>query len=215
MTRRPAILPRLAALRTRFARDESGASLVEFSIVVLLFLFLLFAIIDFGRMANTWVAASKATQAAARLAAVRPPACGGVPETNERGTAIPAGDYGSFCRSGSNVCADPGPAICTGDAANATASEIFARIRPLLPTNAQIGNLQFRYDHDPDLGFLGGPYIPAVTVELTGVQFEFVTGLGAFARALTGGEGEIGNAITIPNMSATLPGEDLALGMGG
>lgn len=201
------------ALR-RFRREEDGANLVEFSIVVLLLLFLLFAIIDFGRIANAWVGANKATQVAARIAAVRPPACPGVPQTNQRG-ALTTPLFGTLCRFGSGTCADPGPIECSGVAGNATADEVFAAIRPLLPPDTAIGNLRFRYTYDPDLGFLGGPYVPMVTVELDGVDFVFVSQLGILLDALTGSGSELGGDLAIPTMSVSLPAEDLASGTDG
>jgi Flp pilus assembly pilin Flp len=198
----------------RFRREEDGANLVEFSLVVLLFLFLLFAIIDFGRMANAWVGANKATQIGARIAAVRPPACAGVPQLNVRGSD-PTPNFGSLCRAGTGTCADPGAVTCVGEAANATANEIFTAVRPLLPPGTAINNLRFRYTFDPNLGFLGGPYVPMVTVELEGVEFIYVSQLGIFMQALTGNASNVGDDLAIPRMSVSLPAEDLALGTGG
>lgn len=206
----------LPARLRHFARDESGATLVEFALVVLLFLFLMFAIIDFGRLAHTWAAAQKATQIAARLAAVRPPVCAGVPAMIGRGPAAAANvSFGTLCRAGGGICADPGPASCSGVAANPTTAEIFAQIRPLLPAGATEGNLRFTYRFDPNLGFLGGPYVPMVTVDLQGLQFEFVSNLGRMIAPLTGQQTTLGANIPLPRMSISVPGEDLALGTAG
>jgi hypothetical protein len=72
-----------------------------------------------------------------------------------------------------------------------------------------------RYTFDPNLGFLGGPYTPIVTVDLVDFDFQFITPLGALANLATGGtDSEIPNAITFPNMSASLPAEDLDQGVG-
>lgn len=210
--RRSPLRPR--ALR-RFVTDERGAGLVEFAIVVLLFLFLLFAIIDFGRLANTWVAANKATQIAARIAAVRPPACAGLPALNLRGGAATPALFGTLCRAGEGTCADPGPVSCAGDAANPTAAEIFAAVRPLVPAETGIDQIRFSYSFDPNLGFLGGPYVPMVTVEFTGVEFQFVSQLGQLTRAMTGNPSDLGTEIAMPGMSVSLPGEDLASGTDG
>lgn len=198
-----------------FWRDESGASLVEFSLVVTLFLFLLFGIVDFGRIGHAWVSANKATQLAARLAAVRPPACAGVPTRNVRGGATTPPVFGSLCRAASGVCADPGTITCPGVATNATAQEIFTAVRPLVPPGTTIGQMRYTYAFDPNLGFLGGPYVPMVTVEFTSVNFTFVSQLGAFIRALTGQNSTLGAGISMPGMSVSLPGEDLALGTDG
>ena len=212
----------------RFWADESGASLVEFALVITLFLFLLLAIIDFGRIGHAWVSANKATQLAARLAAVRPPVCDGVPATNVRGlNTAPA--FGALCRAGLDVCRPSTPAIisCPGIATKATAQEIFTAIRPLLPASATIDNLRYTYAFNNQLGFLGGPYVPMVTVDLFvenpedpedpchGVKFFFISQLKFFVTALTGQSSELGAAICMPGMSVSLPGEDLNLGIGG
>lgn len=202
----------------RFARDTAGAGLVEFTIVLAVFLLLLFGLIDFGRMAQSWVMAEKATQTAARIATVRPPVCDVPewPEVNTRGTASPAPDFGTHCRNAPGTCADVGPFECLGDATNPTSVEIFARIAPLLPNGSTPANLRYRYTSDPQLGFLGGPYVPIVTVELADVDFTFISPLGAFA-ALAGVQGAGGGfgTVPMPPMSVSLPGEDLNLGMGG
>jgi Flp pilus assembly protein TadG len=211
--RSPLVRARHAA--RRFLADESGANLVEFALVVSLFLFLLFAIIDFGRIGHTWVAANKATQLAARLAAVRPPACSGVPTMNLRGSTASPPAFGALCRSGANVCAVPATVTCDGSAANATALEIFNAVRPLVPAGTTIGQMQYTYAFDPNLGFLGGPYVPMVTVEFTDVNFTFVSQLGAFIGAMTGRASSLGTALAMPGMSVSLPGEDLALGTEG
>ena len=98
---------------------------------------------------------------------------------------------------------------------NATANEIFTAVRPLLPPGTQISNLGFRYTYDPNLGFLGGPYVPMVTVELEGVNFTYVSQLGIFIQALTGNASNSGDDLAIPRMSVSLPAEDLNSGTGG
>jgi Flp pilus assembly pilin Flp len=202
-------------VRHGFWTDESGANLVEFSLVVTLFLFLLLGIIDFGRIGHAWVGANKATQIAARLAAVRPPACAGVPTRNDRGTAEAPPAFGALCRAGPGICANPGTVSCQGNATNATAQEIFAAIRPLVPPGTTIGQMRYSYAFDPGLGFLGGPYVPMVTVEFTDVNFTFVSQLGVFVTALTGRSSTLGTPLRMPGMSVSLPGEDLASGMDG
>lgn len=209
----------IAALRARitaFGRQESGASLVEFGVVILIFLFLMFAIIDMGRLAYTWSSAQKATQLAARIAAVRPPVCAGVPERNLRGTAGATVTYGTMCRFSSGTCAAPtAPAVCTGSTTNATANEIFTAIQPLLPAGSAASNLRYTYAFDPNLGFLGGPYVPMVTVELVGLQFSFVSSLGLLIAPVIGRPSNLGADVALPSMSVSVPGEDLAAGTAG
>ncbi len=203
----------------RLARCEDGVTLVELAVVLPVFLLIFFGLIDFGRLAFHYVAAEKAMHIAARVAAVRPPACGGVPQTNTRGPLAPSDippNFGSLCREGANVCSNPGTISCTGSAANSTANEIWALIQGALPNDATVANLSFSYAYDSNLGFLGGPYVPIVTVEVQNLNFEFVSPLSALV-GLSGGvaDPDLGSAIPFPAMSVSLPAEDLALGNNG
>jgi len=214
MTARPAYRGPWARLR----RDETGATLIEFAIVISLFLLIFFGLIDFGRLAYHVVTSERATQAAARIAAVRPPACVGVPTVVTRHASAPPGtDYGTSCNAGGAVCRDPGAITCTGTATNATAAEAWAVVETVLPPGATIANLRFTYSYDPNLGFLGGPYVPVVTVELENVGFEFVTPLSSLAvvaGAAPGGPG-YDTGFVLPSQSVSLPAEDLAQGENG
>lgn len=197
----------------RLARQEDGGTLVEFGLVASLFLLLLFGFIDFSRIGFSYVMAGKATDRAVRMAVVRPPACDGVPERNERG-ALEGGSelykFGASCSINGNLCADAGTTSCSADSANATAVAIWNEIRPIMPSNATAENLKITYQFTSDLGFLGGPFTPIVSVEIQNLDFEFVTPLGALA-ALAGavGQEQLGANYTFPSMSASLPGEAL------
>lgn len=214
MTLRTRITARLRA----FATDETGATLVEFTLVLALYFLLFFGLLDFGRLAFNYVTAEKAMHTAARIAVVRPPACAGVPATNAPGPVAPSSDpprFGTSCNAASNVCANVATIACNGAAANATASEIWAAVQGGLPNDATIANLRFSYTFDSDLGFLGGPYVPVVTVELQGLNFDFVHPLSGLAALAGGGSSTLGGSITFPTMSVSLPAEDLALGTAG
>lgn len=201
----------------RFLRDEDGSTLVEFAIVISLFLLIFFGLIDFGRLAYHIVTAERAMHAAARISAVRPPACPGVPGFVTRDDlAPPSTDYGTSCSAGGPICRNEGEISCPGDMNNPTAAEVWSAVSVFLPPGSDVSNLQFTYAYDANLGFLGGPYVPVVTVELAGVEFLFVTplsGLAALAGA-TGGS-SLGSTFTMPSMSVSLPGEDLAQGENG
>lgn len=209
----------LIRAKARIWRDEKGAVLVEFAIVIPLFLLLFFAILDFGRMAYRYVAAEKAMQVAARIAAVRPPACGGVPEAIALGTTPiePPPALGTSCTSGANFCAAPATVTCEGNAANPTAVEIWNRVQGVLPNDATIANLRFSYEAETRMGFVGGPYIPMVTTELQNLDFEFVTPLGQLGALASGGASNgLGDAaVPFPLISVSVPAEDLALGENG
>lgn len=219
---------------SRFRADERGTTMVEFAIAISLFLLIFFAVLDFGRLAYNWVMAEKAMQIAARIAAVRPPVCSGVPATNQRtdpfDDSLPSG---TTCRAAPGLCLAVNPTPCTlagADGGNpeavATASEIWTAVRPLLPDNATNGNVLLRYNFDPALGFLGGPYTPLITAELVGsgnqngsfgdFRFTFITPLSALAAAAgasdTSGVPGEGATIPFPAISSTIPAEDLNLG---
>ena len=197
---------------TRFRRDESGSTLVEFAIVAPIFLFLVFALIDYGRLGFSYVMAQKATERAVRMAVVRTPACAGVPTQNTRAlTAALTTPYGSACTGG--ICRAFATQSCSGDNGNATASEIFDAVSVWLPVNATAANLTFTYEYDARLGFLGGPYTPVVTVRIDDVDFDFVTPLGRLAALMgTDPDGRIGQSFAFPSMSVSLPAERLLSG---
>lgn len=208
------------ALRA-FGRDASGTTLVELAVVLPIFLLLFLGLIDFGRMGAEYTMAEKAMQRAARIAAVRPAVCAGVPPTHLRGAGTINGvapRFGESCGAGTNICINPGTQTCAGTADPlGTAAEIWTNIRPLMPSHATVANLRFSYSSDPRLGFLGGPYVPIVTVEIQNLNFQFATPLSALA-ALAGSTstGDMpGATLPFPPMSTSLPAEDLALGNNG
>lgn len=199
----------------RYRQDQSGGVLIEFSIVVSLFLFLFAALLDFGRLSYSGVTAQSAAQLAARIAIVRPPACTGVPDTHQRGSASPPPRFGTSCSAATGVCASVTTISCAGTATNATASEIWNRINPLLPVGTTIDAIQFSYAFDPNLGFLGGPYTPVVTVELNLDDFQFVSPLASLANAAGATNSTLSSSATYSNFSVSLPAEDLAQGGSG
>lgn len=203
----------------QFRRDEDGTTLVELAILIPLFLLIFFSLIDFGRMGAEYVMTDKAMQLASRLAVVRPPACPGVPTFNARGAVPPntvPPKFGTKCAAGAAICASPAPVTCSGTPGDPTVAEIWTAISPLMPTGSSEANLWFGYAYDPSLGFLGGPYVPLVTVEIRNLNFQFVTPLGGLAALATGGTGTgPGTTLPFPAMSMSLPGEDLDLGENG
>ena len=57
-------------MKTASKTGQSGATMIEFALVLIIFLMFLLAITDFSRMLFTWNAANEATRAGARFAAV-------------------------------------------------------------------------------------------------------------------------------------------------
>ena len=218
-------------LLKNFAAADEGATLVELAMVLPVLLLLVLGAAEYGRFGYHQVMAQQATEIAVRTAAVRPPACPGVPDKIDAVTGTGASPkFGTLCRAGS-VCATPNfPNAnfdgwsCTLAENNTTADEIWATVSPLLPNYLLRSDVWVYYGHNPDIGFLGGPYTPVITVELArdtdgngtpdGVPFDFITPLGALASLTTGTGPDLGGNIILPSMSASLPAEDLGQGMG-
>ncbi|WP_170325635.1 TadE/TadG family type IV pilus assembly protein [Ruegeria arenilitoris] len=218
----------------RLARQEDGSTVIELAFVLPLFLLIFLGLIDFGRLAFHYVAAEKTAQVAARMAAVMPPACGGVPTTNGRGTYtdITGPRFGTNCSFAAGVCVEPAATICTGAdpvnaAAQTTVTDIWNMLQFAVPNDPTAtfdeSNITFTYDFDPEMNFLGGPYVPMVTVSIEELPFRFVSPLGSIAALVLGGSTPETDALTaattgfkiFSDFSATLPGEDLASGVNG
>jgi len=194
----------------RFARGEGGAVLVEFGAVIVVFLMMLFGLIDMMRLGFTMVMADKATERAVRMAVVMPPACPDLPDYNARGSNTDV-EWGTDCGAGPDICADAGSFDCVGEPNGPTSSEIWEAVAELMPEGAGVENLRFVYQFDPAMGFVGGPFTPVVTVEITGLDFTFISPLGALGAAVSGqpGPGHTGLGFAFPAMSASLPAENL------
>lgn len=208
---------RIRCTLKQFRQREDGGVLVELAVVLPIFFLIFFMLIDYGRMSFHYVNVEKAVQVAARVASVRPAACTGVPNfiTRGDGDGVTAPRTGTQCNAAQNVCAPIATVTCTGAAENPTVSEIWALIDGAFPNDATEANLRFTYQDDVDLGFLGGPYVPVVTVEVTGLDFEFVNPLAGFIALAGGGGSNAGATVTFPGLSVSLPGEDLAQGVEG
>jgi hypothetical protein len=149
----------------------------------------------------------------------------GVPELFGRG--IGTTRYGTSCSVAPGTCAPVPTAECTVTIADsgtncanaALAGAIVANMRLITPLAMRTGNagtVVFTYSDPnaitPRLGFVGGPYIPMVTVEVRGAAFQFLA-LAPLARLLGGAAFE--DILPMPTMRSTAVGEDLNLGDNG
>ena len=93
-------------------------------------------------------------------------------------------------------------------------AEIWPMIDGALPMGTTPANLQITYSYDPNLGFLGGPYVPIVTITLTDAWFTFVSPLGSIL-SLTGSTAETmpEQSLPFPPLSVSMPAEDLSGGI--
>lgn len=203
----------------RFAKSESGAVMVEMTIVMTLLFALTLGFVDFGNALYQWNAADKAVQVGARLASVSDPVATGLltaaPATTP-GAPVVAGAYGPFeckftggtasCSNGGNFNATNFSRIFRGDTAvtnddacpapTGTQRRGMCHFYPLLKR----GNVVVTYTAS-GLGYQtrqGGP-VPTITVSLQNVNFQFffLSGLMGFAN------------IAMPSMLSTVTGEDL------
>jgi Flp pilus assembly protein TadG len=192
------------------ARNERGASMVEFSIIASLFFMLLGGLIDFSYAFYQWNSATKALQQGARLAATSDPVDSSLKNWQGMdGGAAPGDPFPAFtrtCSGASGSCSGGtysstamntivygrGQTSCGAVGADQTPGmcDVFSRVQPqnVIVTYQQTG-----------LGFAGRPGgpVPTITVELTGLTFNYVFLGGLFGP------------ITMPPMRTTETGEDM------
>jgi hypothetical protein len=84
-------------------------------------------------------------------------------------------------------------------------------LSPLALASGSAGEVVFAYE-DSGLGFVGGPYVPLVTIEIRGVTFPFLA-LEPLVRLL--GAGAFPDGLPMPAMRSTAVGEDLGAGESG
>jgi hypothetical protein len=196
-------------------RSTSGASAVEFALVLPLFLVLLLGTIDAGRFLWEYNEAEKATQVGARVAIVTDVLAPGLRDENYAGKTvngvtiasggrIPAGALGTIlCNSAGCTCkVDPCPDVGTFD--STIFDVLLARMQAIDPV-IQAENVEVRYSGSGlgTAGNAGGggggnetPEIsPLVTVTLKDMTFTPITSL-LFA------------SIPMPDLHTTLTAED-------
>jgi len=209
-----------------FCRDETGAVLVEISILLPVVITILCGSIDFLYAFYQWNAAAKAVQVGARIAAVSDPVAAGLNDLTNlvvlSGSVAPRRPMPGFtftCDGRVEACTCSGN--CPGISANpynATAMNrlIFGRgsssctdattyyatgMCDILPS-ITAANVRIVYTQT-GLGYAGRPGgpVPTITVSLQDLQFQFF-----FLSYL------LGRNIPIPAMATTITAEDLCSG---
>lgn len=180
----------------RFRKNESGATLVETTLVFAMMMILTFGLIEFGLVLYQYNAAEKATAVGARFIATRGPVVTGLPDCGP-GVNVSGMNAGATCPSTSweSTCNASAPiGGCQATVLNALVVEM-QRFDP----NIEAQNVQVVL-RGAGLGFVGrGAPVPMVTVRLTGMQYDFI----ALDDLLGFG------ALTMPGFDATVVGEDL------
>jgi len=199
--------------RARIISDTSGAAGAEFTLLLPVFLVLIFGIIDGGRWLWIYNQAEKATQAGARVAVVTAIIPGGLSETFvgktiggttlTQGDRIPADALATVSctkASGAVSCDCPDCSGVTLTPINETGwNAIVARMRAMYPEVSD-DKVVVRY-RGSGLGFAGDPngvdIAPLITVELQEMRFKPIT-----AMMLA--------TFDMPSFSTTLTSEDLS-----
>ncbi len=207
-------------------RDESGAVLVEISILLPIVIVVLLGSIDLLYAFYQWNAAAKAVQVGARIAAVSDPVAAGLNNLSNQvvlsGLVAPRGPMPWFaitCDGSIAVCSCSG--TCPGIAANPYSPAAMNRIifgrgstsctdatsyyatgmcdifRSISAANVVIVYTQTGLGY---AGRPGGP-VPTITVSLRNLQFQFF-----FLSYL------LGRSIPMPAMTTTITAEDLCSG---
>lgn len=208
----------------RLARDQTGTTTIEFTIVALLFFMLTFGLVDFGHLLYQWNSATKAAQLGARMAAISNPVWSEL-VTDVKDPGTPGGawttNYDVTC-TGTNATGSAG--ACTGTVPTGVSRTyspanmqrlVFGRgggtTCGTIGTDGDPGmcdifdritpeNVSIEYENT-GLGFAGRPGgpVPTITLRLTGLTFELV-GLGDLIGI---------PEITMPDFLVTMTGEDL------
>lgn len=190
----------------RLFRDLAGTTTVEFAVIAPLFFVLVLGFIELSLAYYWWKSTEKAAQIGARWAIVRDVSAAGLPTTN---TKAETGVFGLPCHLDPSPCT-PWPQseyVCDGsDLATcnqAAFDALLQRMQGIFPV-IRAEHLRVRY-FETELGYAGGPAIPAVSVQLVGVPFQL--GVIGLIFGLIGDERPM---LSLPTISATFTGEDLS-----
>lgn len=202
------------ALARPLARDESGATMVEFTLVSVLLFSLTFAIVEFALYSYQMNAAEKAAEAGVRLAVESNPVAGALATYNAvtdggflPGENLTLGSLAGFtvscgnvtCTCGAGACASIGGGGFGFDAAAFNA--ILARVQAIFP-RVQPANMVVEYRH-VGLGFAGRPgpdIVPVVMVRFSNLTYNVVA-MDAFGLGVT---------LPLTAASSVMTGEDLS-----
>ena len=199
----------MRAAVSRFLIERRAAATVEFVVLFLPMIALVFTCFQVALAYHFSLTAQKAVEVGARIAAVRDPVYTALPGTNVRTTS---GEIEGSCAF--DNCVDPGgPWVCEGanlslatcdvDAFNAIFQEVAAFAYLL---NSDDMNIRYEYAR---LGKAGGPFIPIITVSIVERPFTFRFGfdLGAGNRQGGAQSQEVRTQVAI---SAVAVAEDLS-----
>ena len=203
-------------LLTRFLKDKDASATLEYVILFLPLIALVFTSFQIAMAYHFALTAQKAVENGARLAAVRDPVFGPnlLPDRNARASFATTGAECASRINGVSPCVPPAgsPWVCRFedlDGANCDRDafeEIFnevSRLAYLLePENMMI---TYRY---AELGMANGPFIPLI--EVTILERPFFLQFGFSLTFENGGNGPDAEVQVLPAATATAIGEDLS-----
>lgn len=181
----------------RFSSNTSGATTIEFVIVFLGFIAMIFFVIETTLYQFSLASLEKAAQAGVRAAVTSPAVAAGVPARIAKDST---GVFGYKCTDAAAKCISFGTVSCTGATCSAAPfTRILAHMKGF---NGRIAaeNVTVTYS-DVGIGFAGGPTVPMVTVRIDNVPYE----TGIFGLLLSNATG----LAALPRRAATMTGEDL------
>jgi len=180
----------------RFNDNESGAVLIEYTLVFTMLMVLTFGLIEFGLAFHQYNAAETATGVGARYVATRGPVVTGISDCGVTTSATAGTNCASV--SGSSAWTITCNAGSPSGACQATVlNALVTRMQQFAP-DIEAQNVQVVL-RGSGLGYVGrGSPVPLVTVRLTGMTYDFI----AIDDLLGFG------AVTMPSFDATLVGED-------
>lgn len=211
-----------------FRRDEAGATLIEFTVLLPIVISVFFGSVDFLYMMYQWNAAAKAVEVGARIAAVSDPVASGLNGLSDEailnGSAVggPMPSFTITCNGSTETCTCSG--TCVGMATNSYSSAAMNRLVFGRGSNAcgdaksyyatgmcdvlssiGVSNVLVIY-RQPQFGGLGysgrpGSPLPTITVALQNMDCQFF-----FLSYL------LGTRCSMPAMTTTITAEDLCSG---
>jgi Flp pilus assembly protein TadG len=186
----------------KWGTNQSGATALEFAIVVPVFLMLTLAAIDLALLSYRLNQAQAAARIGARIAIVSPIIATNMAEFDTSGyapgTSIPVADIPAQVCGGRS---DGAFECSSGPADTTTANLVLDRIRQVLP-DADASNLQITYTYT-GLGVVGNPI---------GMDFEPLTTVGIVSLKYVPVSSRLFGSPTVnlPVRTVTLTGEDLS-----
>jgi Flp pilus assembly protein TadG len=196
--------------------SDCGGAAVEFAFVFPLLVLLTFAILEFGFVLYQMNMMEKATQIGARAAVTGDPVAPGLASYTAQATGLSPGSPLPAGLQAEIVCTNASPCTGTGaitnpnydpDAFNAIVAEMQAMYPGIGPENVVV-----TYRH-VGLGFVGRPggaIVPAVTVTLRDMNYDFIM-LDVMIQFFGPPDMDVAD-ILYPSFNATLTGEDLSDG---